>query len=313
MPALDILCLGEPLAELNETEPGRFTLGCGGDVSNVAIAAARLGARSGVLGAIGDDAFGEALTALWDAEGVDRTYMSRDRDAPTGIYFVTHGPDGHRFSYRRAGSAASLVGPDRISAEAIAATRILHASGISQAISTTAADGVFAALAKARDAGVVVSYDTNLRLKLWPLARARATIREALTLTDLALPGLDDAALLFGVEDPDAICDAILALGPKVVALTLGAHGCLVATPERRERIAAHPVRAVDATGAGDAFDGAFLTSYLDGRDPFAAARRANVSAALSTRGYGAIPPLPRRAELDAEITREAASKLTAG
>lgn len=298
----DIVCLGEPMAELNESEPGRFRLGYGGDVSNVAIAAARQGARTGMIAALGDDAFGEALIALWDREGVDRSHVAVDPGASTGLYFVTHGPDGHRFSYRRAGSAATTMGPARIPARSIETAKALHVSGISQAISTTACDGVFAAIGRARDAGVLVSYDTNLRLKLWPLPRARGVIREALSLADVALPGLDDAAMLFGTEDPDAICDRILALGPKVVALTLSAHGCLVATADRRERIPAHAVTAVDATGAGDTFDGAFLARFLDGRDAYGAARSANVAAALATRGFGAVAAMPTRAEVDAAL-----------
>lgn len=303
MTAPDIVCLGEPMAELNESEPGRFLLGFGGDVSNVAIAAARQGARAGMVTALGDDAFGEALIALWDREGVDRSRVAIDADAATGLYFVTHGPDGHRFSYRRAGSAASRMGASRIPADYVAAAKALHVSGISQAISTTACDGVFAAISRARDAKVLVSYDTNLRLKLWPLARARAVIREALTLTDVALPGLDDAALLFDTGDADAICDRILALGPKVVALTLGAKGCVVATPDARVRLPAHTVTAVDATGAGDTFDGAFLARYVETHDAFGAARGANVAAAFATRGYGAVAAMPLRAEVDAALT----------
>ncbi len=94
---------------------------------------------------------------------------------------------------------------------------------------------------------------------------------------DVALPGLDDARQLTGVEAPDAIVDFYLRLGAKIVALTLGKEGALVATPARRERIASIKVEAVDATGAGDTFDGAFLAEYLNAGDPFAAGRFATV------------------------------------
>ncbi len=136
-------------------------------------------------------------------------------------------------------------------------------SGISQAISTRAADAVFEAMALARAAGVLLSYDTNIRLKLWPIARARAVIHEAMTNIDIALPGLDDARLLVGVEDPDRIVDRYLSFGARIVALKLGSQGCLVATAERRLRLPPHRVEAIDATGAGDTFDGAFLAEYL--------------------------------------------------
>jgi 2-dehydro-3-deoxygluconokinase len=88
-----------------------------------------------------------------------------------------------------------------------------------------------------------------------------------------------------------------------VVVLKLGKEGAIAATGKRRERIAGYPVAAVDATGAGDCFDGAFLAEYVQRGDPFAAARFANVAAALSTLGYGAVAPLPSRLDVEAAIT----------
>jgi 2-dehydro-3-deoxygluconokinase len=119
---------------------------------------------------------------------------------------------------------------------------------------------------------------------------------------DIALPGFDDGQALTGRRDAEAIVDFYLRLGTPVVVLKLGKEGAIVATPRRRERIVGHAVKAVDATGAGDCFDGAFLTEYVRRGDPFAAARFANVAAALSTLGYGAVAPLPRRAEVEAAI-----------
>jgi 2-dehydro-3-deoxygluconokinase len=301
----DIIAIGEALFELNQADDGApFLPGYGGDTSNAMIAAARSGASTGYFTAVGADRFGRALVELWAAEGVDASRVIVNGGAHTGIYFVTHGPEGHEFSYLRAGSAASRITETDIPADYIGAARLLHASGISQAISSSAADAVFAALDIARRRKVLTAYDTNLRLKLWPLARARAVIHEAMKSVDIALPGLDDARQLTGLEQPDAIVDFYLKLGASVVALTLGKEGALVATPERRERVASIPVEAVDATGAGDAFDGAFLAEYLRAGDPFAAARFANAAAALSTRGYGAVPPLPTRAQTLAALAK---------
>ncbi len=80
--------------------------------------------------------------------------------------------------------------------------------------------------------------------------------------------------------------------------MTLGKAGSLIATPKRRQRVTSITVHARDATGAGDTFDGAFLAEFLTTGDPFAAGRYANVAAALSTTGYGAVAPMPRRAEV---------------
>jgi 2-dehydro-3-deoxygluconokinase len=116
-------------------------------------------------------------------------HVSTHPSAPTGLYFVDHGPSGHVFSYLRAGSAASLYGPRDLPRDLIRSARIVQASGISQAISASACDAVFEAFATAREAGVLTAYDTNLRLKLWPLTRARAIIHAACAMADIVLPG----------------------------------------------------------------------------------------------------------------------------
>jgi 2-dehydro-3-deoxygluconokinase len=304
----DLLCIGEPLGEFNATraETGAFQFGHGGDTSNCAIAASRQGAKAAYLGALGDDMAGRSIRDLWRREGVDDAHVPTHPSAPTGLYFVDHGPSGHVFSYLRAGSAASLVGPRDIPRDLIASARIVQASGISQAISASACDAVFEAFALARQAGVLTAYDTNLRLKLWPLARAKPIINAACGMADIVLPGYDDATQLTGLSDADAIADFYLRLGAKIVALTLGHEGSLVATPERRERLVPIKVEAIDATGAGDCYDGAFLAEFIRTGDAFAAASYANVAAALSTQGFGAVAPLPRRADVEARMAVEA-------
>jgi 2-dehydro-3-deoxygluconokinase len=303
MKRLDILSFGEPLMEFAEVE-GRgeplYLPGFGGDSSNAAIAAARQGARVAYFTALGDDAFGEGFLRLWDREGVDRSGVISRKGGRTGIYFIAYGAEGHRFAYYRAGSAASAIAPQELPLERIAAARVLHLSAISQAISESCADAGFAAIRHARANGTAVSYDTNLRLRLWPLDRARATIHAALALADIARPSIDDARVLTGLDEPDAIADFYLGLGCKVVALTLGPSGSLVATAARRERIPARSVEVVDATGAGDAFTGAFLAEWLVAADPFRAGAYANAAAALSTLGRGAVAPVPRREAVEA-------------
>lgn len=299
---LDIVALGEPLVEFNQATGGaegvNYRLGHGGDTSNAIIAAARQGARSGYLTALGEDTFGDMFVDLWRREGVDTSEVICDGDAPTGLYFVTHGPSGHVFSYRRAGSAASRLKPSSLPADYIAGAGFLHVSGISQAISDSCCDTVLAAIEIARANGVKVSYDTNLRLKLWPLPRARAITHATVPLCDVIFPSLEDATVLTGLEDPDAIADFYLGLGVPLVVLKLGAQGALVARPGDRQRVAGLKVDTVDATGAGDTFDGAFLSMLVRGEDPLEAALYANAAAALSTCGYGAVAPIPTREQI---------------
>src|SRR4051812_6778016 len=149
---IDVAALGEAMLEFNQTQAGEphYLQGFGGDTSNAAIAAARAGARSAYLTRVGADAFGDRLLELWAREGVDTGGVERDAAAATGIYFVTHGPGGHEFSYLRAGSAASRMTPAWLeggaAAQVLARAHWLHASGISLAISTTACDTVVAAM-----------------------------------------------------------------------------------------------------------------------------------------------------------------------
>lgn len=299
--APQVLALGEAMIEFNQSQRGQpgYLQGFGGDVSNFLIAASRQGASTGFVSAVGNDHFGQLLLDLWRAENVDTSTVRVDQDAPTGVYFVSHGEQGHRFDYLRAGSAASRYAPSHLPLDAIAAARVVHLSGISLAIGVSACDAALAAIDHARSHRVTVSFDTNLRLKLWPLARARAVMLDAIRSADICLPSWDDVTLLTGHEDKDAIVDALLALGPKIVALKLGREGAYIATPAERRVVPGRVVQAVDATGAGDCFGGAFIARIVAGDDPFAAARYANAAAALSTQGFGAVAPIPDQAAVE--------------
>ncbi len=302
---VELLALGEAMIEFNQQgAPGErlWLQGFGGDSSNFAIAAARQGARVGYLSALGSDGHGRMLRELWATEGVDASGVGTDLEAFTAVYFVTHDDAGHHFDFVRAGSAASRMTPADLPRERIAAAKVLHLSGISLALSAGALETCRAAIDVARRAGVRVSFDTNLRLKLWPLERARAAMNEVMALADICLPSLEDMAALTGLSDADAIVDHCLRLGARIVALKLGAEGALVADATRRVRLAPHPCRAVDATGAGDAFGGAFVARLLAGDDIEAAGRYAGIAAALSTEGYGAVAPIPGSARVRAAL-----------
>jgi 2-dehydro-3-deoxygluconokinase len=297
--SVDLLCMGEPMLEFNQLPAGadgtrHYLEGHGGDTSNAAIAAARQGARVGYITALGSDMPGDSFMRLWQREGVDTSTVIRTDRYQTGIYFVTHDQAGHHFLHYRADSAAAMFTVADVPTAAIAAARILYVSGISQGISASACDAVFAAIDTARRNGVKLAYDTNYRSRLWPPARAASVMHAAMAHADYAMPGLEDARTLTGLTDPDAMLDFYLTLGPKVVLLKMGADGAYLATADGRQRIPAHTVVPVDATGAGDTFCGSFLARILAGDEAEAAARYAAVAAALKCRGYGAVEPIPR-------------------
>ena len=305
----EIVALGEPMLEFNAIGEGsladvrRFETGWGGDTSNFCIAASRSGGKVGYVTRLGKDDFGRSFIDLWNREGIDTSRVQVDPEAFTGIYFISRKGTEHFFTYYRKGSAASRMTPGNIPADYIRQARVLHISGISQAISTTACDAVFAAVEAARETGVTVSYDPNLRLKLWPLQRARAVIGRTIALSDLVFPSLDDATALTGLTDPDAIARFYLAMGPEIVVVKLGAEGALVAhrtaTGPSLTTIPPYRVDSVDMAGAGDTFDGAFVVQYLKGRPPEECALYANAAAALTTAGYGCVSPVPTRDQVE--------------
>src|SRR5687768_8552224 len=284
-----IVSIGEPLLEFNQVEGRSYLQGFGGDSSNMIIAAARSGARAAYVTRVGDDEFGRMFLDLWKKEGVGTNDVLVDREAPTGAYFVTHGPQGHAFSYLRAHSAASRLRPADL--PDLKQATFVHASGISMAISQSACDTVLAAFEMAKGR---ISFDSNLRLRLWPLERARAMIGKAAGMVDYFFPSIEDAKVLSSFEEPEKNLDWAHRLGAKNVFLKLGADGVIVSDGSKRERLRGHKVQAVDATGAGDCFCGATLARLAAGDSIWEAARYANAAAALATTGYGAVEPLPR-------------------
>lgn len=307
---MDIIAIGEPLLEFSAEEEGgldtagRYLSGFGGDASNFAVAARRSGASVAMLTRIGSDPFGDAFMRLWKREGLDTSLVERDPERPTGVYFISRSEGSHEFTYYRAGSAASFLHPTAIPLALVRRARLLHFTGVTQGISSSACDAAFAAMSAAREAGVHVSYDPNYRSLLWPLSRARGIIHETASRADLFFPSIDEARILTGLDNPEQVVKFYLGLGAKVVILKLGKEGALMGAGESLTKVAAPAVEAVDASGAGDAFAGAFAACYLEGRSLEDCARFAAVAAALSTLGLGCVGSIPRRKDVLAYIER---------
>lgn len=295
--SFDIVALGEALIEFNQRDPAQplYHRGFGGDTSNCVIAASRQGARCAYLTQVGDDSFGAELLQLWQREKVDTRGVRTLPGAPTGLYFVSHGPRGHEFTYRRHDSAAARMAPDFLDRALIADAQWLHVSGISLAISATALETVLEAVAVARSAGTRVSFDLNFRPRLWTRERALLATQRVLRECDLFFPSVDEIEQLTGIADEREVIAWSHAQGARAVALKLGARGSLVSADQHHapESIAPFPVQPVDATGAGDCFAGATLARLCRGDSLADAAAWANVAAALSTQAFGAIDGLP--------------------
>lgn len=283
----DLVGLGECMVEFNATEPlasaRRFSKAYGGDVLNALVAAARQGARTAFVSRVGDDPFGAGLRAAWQEEGVD-VGQAPLVPGENGVYFISLDAHGERsFTYRRAGSAASQLSAGDIDEAFIASARCILLSGITQAISPGARAATLAAARCAREHGVLVAYDPNYRPRLWESeGAARAACAELMPCVDILIPSLPaDAAILPGAPH-ELVAHAVVKHGDEGCEVWL--HGQCTAVP-------AIAVQVVDTTGAGDAWNGAYLAAVLRGEAPAAAAALANRVAAAKLAHRGAIPP----------------------
>lgn len=273
-----LLTLGESMVQLNATTPGplryvrTFERHAAGSESNVAIGVVRMGLQAEWFSRVGEDEFGRYLLQTFRGEGVEVGRVITDGDAPTGIYFVQRDfplPGQSAIYYYRAGSAASRLSPEDLPAGLVEEADALHLTGITLALSPGARRVAFAAAQRARAAGRLVSFDTNLRLKLWSAEEARPHLQEMIGLADVLFVGERDHQALWGGEQPGE--EAVRALqerGPRWVILKRGERGALALLDGELHEQPAFRVRVVDKTGAGDAFAAAVLAGRLRGRPP---------------------------------------------
>lgn len=293
-----LVALGEGLLEVGvrgDLPPEYLGRGFGGDVANVAVMAARMGARTRLLTRLGADAPGRLLMDFWRRSGVDVGRVEVDPSAPTGVYVnaVRHG--GHTFDYYRSGSAATRLSPDDVDGRLLADAGVLHVSGISLAISGAAARAAERAADLARERGVAVAFCVNHRPMLRPdvgrvLAFARAS--------DIVIMSSEDARAVLGTDEPERI-RAALGAGPRELVMTDGPSGAVVETGGGLHRVAAPEVAVVDTAGAGDALAGAYLAGRLAGEAPQDALEPAVIAAALSCREPGCARSYPSAEEVE--------------
>ncbi len=303
----EVVTMGETMVMFSPEQSGplryvpRFQKRIAGSESNVAIGLVRLGHDCGWISRVGADEFGEFLIREIRGEGVDVSEARFDPEAPTGIMFkeVRVGRET-RVTYYRKGSAASRLSPADLNPEYFRGARMLHLTGITPALSASCLDAVEAAIALARKHGLTVSFDPNLRRKLWSGERAQSVLSRLLTAVDIVLPGVDEAEFLLGPAGPEALLDGFLERGATTVALKLGAKGTWVASARERHWVEAFQVeRVVEPTGAGDAFAAGFLAGMLEARPLAECGRLANAMGALAVTTVGDFEGLPVRRELE--------------
>ena len=304
----DILTLGELLIDF--TSCGRnsqgqvlFAQNPGGAPANVAVAVARLGGKSAFIGKVGNDMHGHFLKSALEENGVDCEGLILDGEHFTTLAFVDIRDNGEReFSFARNHGADKMLTAEDINTEQIKNCRIFHFGSVSLTDEPSRGATLFAAKT-AKAEGVPVAYDPNYRASLWESeATAEFHMRSALSLADLVKISGEETKLLTGEKDFRKAAEILVENGAQIAVVTLGGNGAYVCTGEGGRKADGFSAEAVDCTGAGDSFWGAFLLKVAQsGKKPSEItpdeaadfARFANAAASICVEGHGAIPSLP--------------------
>jgi fructokinase len=310
----DVITLGELLIDFVPTVSGvslieapAFKKAPGGAPANVAAGLAKLGVSCAFLGKVGQDAFGEFLKMTLDDVGVNTKGLVFSHEARTALAFVSLQADGEReFMFYRHPSADMLYTPKEVDLDLIRNGKIFHLGSISL-ISEPSRSATLAALEGAQENGLLISYDPNLRLALWPSPEAaREGMLSVWEKVEVIKVSAEELTFLTGLKDIDNAVEALWHEKLRLLVVTLGKDGCRYFTPDFRGSVRGYHVKSIDSTGAGDGFVAGLLKGLL--RYPQAnqhqaqldeICRYANAVGALTTTERGAIPALPTHPEVE--------------
>jgi 2-dehydro-3-deoxygluconokinase len=292
-----VICVGEPLIELNRGADGRFTLACGGDTFNTAIYLARAGVDVAFASAVGDDPYSDGILALAAAEGVSSNLVLRIPGRLTSLCLAENSGERRVRTWGEGAPAHELFElPEWLRiAESLTAAKLIYFTGITLSLYSNVGLGRFlAVLEVARQQGAKVAFDGNFRPRGWKgdLARTRTVFVETLKRVDIALPTFDDEAVLWGDPSPEATVARLQAFGIGEIVVKNGPNSALVATAGAMEFVPVPEVVVpVDATAAGDGFNAGYLAARLAGESPPQAAGAAHRLAGNVIRHPGALVP----------------------
>ena len=268
---LDCVTIGETMVAFSskENEPIRYATTfekyLAGAESNLAVGLAKLNKKAGWISKTGDDEFGEFILRELRAENVDVSQVIKCKTNPTGIMFkqCITGQET-KVLYYRENSAATTLAKHEIPLDYIKSAKILHITGITPAISPTAKEMVIEAVTFARNSGMQISFDPNIRLKLWSKQEAKKFLTKLLPLSSIVLIGDEEAEILLDTKEPKEVERKLRDLGVKKIALKLNSKGAYVADETDSYFIPPIETKVVDSVGAGDAFGAGFLCGILE-------------------------------------------------
>lgn len=309
---MDVTAIGEILIDLTQTGVNaagvpQFSANPGGAPANVAVAAARLGAKSAFWGKVGDDGFGAYLRKVLADNGVDQTGL-RTGSQPTTMAVVSVDETGER-SFRFLRGADRDICPEEVDEDAVLGTKILHFGSVSLTAGMSRSATIFAARTAHKNGGFV-SYDPNYRPVLWAnQAEAAEWMTIPLPLVDIIKLSEEELPLLTGTTDLEEGTRILEDRGLSLIMVTLGGEGVFCRWKGEAWKQPGVPVKVADTNGAGDTFLGAVLSRLCArGEKPLEGLARteledilafANRAAAFTCSRSGAIPAMPTLAELE--------------
>ena len=293
-----VACISECMVELSERPDGNLVRGFGGDTLNTALYLARLGVAVDYVTALGDDIWSDEMAAAWGREGIGLERVRRLQGRMPGLYIIRTDADGERsFHYWRDRAAARDLFTEPGAAETEAELErydLVYLSGISLSLyGETGRAALFETLARLRDRGGRVAFDTNYRPRGWPdRDEAWAAFRAALALADVIFASAEDLDWLFGAAGEDEV---LRHRGrAEIVLKTSGASGPVARVlhgPADTAVPAGRAARVVDTTAAGDSFAAGYLAARIAGLAPEAAAAEAHRLAGAVIGHRGAVIP----------------------
>ncbi len=284
------------MIEMSGGEDRTYRLGYAGDTLNTAwYLRALLNGDWSVdyVTALGEDRYSDDIRTFLKTNNIGTSHIQTVPSRRPGLYMIHQEKGDRHFTYWRDQSAAKLLADDKEAlAKAVEKAELVYFSGITLAILAPRARGrLLGAIVTARDNGARIAFDTNIRPALWTSQRVMTgVLTAAASLCDIVLPTHGDEAPLFGDKSIDDTADRYLELGVEEVVVKDGAKEALIATAQERVRVAPKPgAKVVDATGAGDSFNGGYLSSRLSGVGIREAAEAAHATAGIVIGHKGAL------------------------
>ena len=308
----EVLTVGETMAVLAPLKMGAlryqntYEIRGAGAESNTAIGLAKLGKSAAWISRLGEDELGERILMALRAEGVDCSAVKRDREYQTGLMFKEMDGRDTRVFYYRKDSAASCMDEFDVEPSWFSGVRIVHLTGITPVLSPSCCRMIQRVALLAERYGVMLSFDPNIRKRLWKNADYTELLRTLTLQAQIVEIGREEAEILFGTREDKAILDALFCEGrAQWVAIKDGGRGAVVADRKERVDIPPFPCSVYETVGAGDGFNAGFLAGILEGRPIAVCGRMGGIVGALATESAGDYEGYPSRSKLERLLAGE--------